>query len=252
MAQLGRAVRALEKKAEISQVFGSSLHKTAARKSDQLLALRGEFTDSRDFTAWYPASNERVYQVQITPICDRLRLMFFGNLRQDWSEFVLADLGIFQYEKKVEFSASSRGFRSRQDIDDYLHLHRCRERFLLGEPPEEVLKDIPARVYDNDWLEGRRSKLLFQIAQHYEQIKQFPAALNVYGQCQYSGSRVRAIRMMERCAQFESAFSLANIAERTPESEAEKQQLLRIFAKIASQARPSQDSRGTPPPGSRQ
>lgn len=32
-------------------------------------------------------------------LCDRLRLMFFGNLHQDWSEFVLADLGIYTYEK---------------------------------------------------------------------------------------------------------------------------------------------------------
>lgn len=27
-------------------------------------------------------------------LCDRLRLILFGNLAQDWSEFVLADLGI--------------------------------------------------------------------------------------------------------------------------------------------------------------
>lgn len=220
----------LLKKAEISQVFGPSLYNKGARKSDQLLAL-GEITDRRTFAAWYPASPECLYQVHITQTCDRLRLMFFGNLRQDWSEFVLADLGIFQYEK-VEFSASSRGFRTRQDIDDYQHLHSCRERFLQGEHPEEIRKNIPARAYANDWLEGRRTKLLFQIGQHYEQIKEFPAALNIYAQCNYPGSRIRAIRIMERSAQFESALSLAKIAEHMPESEPETQQLLRILPRL--------------------
>ena len=40
---------------------------------------------------------------------DRLRLLFFGNLHQDWTEFVLSDLGLFRYEQ-VEFSSASRGF----------------------------------------------------------------------------------------------------------------------------------------------
>lgn len=223
------ALFGLLKKAEISQVFGPSV-RNGARKSDQLLTL-GEITDSRTFADWHPGSSECAYQLQITPICDRFRLMFFGNSRQDWSEFVLADLGIFRYEK-VEFSASSRGFRTRQDIDDYLHLHRCGERFLQGELPEEVLKNIPVSVYDNDWIEGRRRKLLFQIGQHYEHIKEFPAALNVYVQCNYPGSRIRAIRILERNAQFESALSMAKIAERTPESELEAQQLLRILPRL--------------------
>jgi len=37
----------------------------------------------------------RRYASRVAALCDRLRLMFFGNLRQGWSEFVLADLGVF-------------------------------------------------------------------------------------------------------------------------------------------------------------
>jgi hypothetical protein len=49
---------------------------------------------------------------------------------------VLSDLGIYQYEK-VDFSPAARGFRSRRDIDDFLALHQCHERFADGEarPP---------------------------------------------------------------------------------------------------------------------
>ncbi len=100
-------------------------------------------------------------------LCDRLRLMYFGNLWQDWSEFVPADLGIYRYES-VEFSADSRGFRLRADVDAYLHLFDCRQRFDLGEPLEELLAGLPGEPYANPWLEGRRVKLLFQFAQHCE------------------------------------------------------------------------------------
>src|SRR5690606_27927582 len=51
-------------------------------------------------------SQDSIYHVDVLALCDRLRLMFFGNLRQDWSEFVLADLGLYTYER-VDFSAEA-------------------------------------------------------------------------------------------------------------------------------------------------
>ena len=53
---------------------------------------------ARPFAAWFPDSGDRVLRVTVGARCDRLRLMFFGNLHQDWTEFVLTDLGVFQYE----------------------------------------------------------------------------------------------------------------------------------------------------------
>jgi hypothetical protein len=221
----------LLKKNEIADVFRLSLPKTSTRKADQLEALSTQFTGARSFPEWYADSGDCVYQVCLTALCDRLRLMFFGNFSQDWSEFVLSDLGIFKYEK-VAFSNASRGFRTRQDVDDYLHLHRCRERFYEGEAPEDILKELPASVLENDWLESRRAKFLFQVGQHYEQVDELQNALAIYADCAYPGARIRAIRVMERCGQFESAFELAQAAQEMPESEAEKQQLLRIMPRL--------------------
>jgi hypothetical protein len=221
----------LLKKTEIAKVFGTHLQNVGARKAEQLQALSAEFPEARRFSAWYPDGGECVYQVLISDLCERFRLMFFGNLHQDWSEFVLADLGIFKYEK-VEFSASSRGFRTRCDVDDYLHLYRCRERFEQGEPLPDILEDIPAVVYENDWLEGRRAKLLFRIAQHCEQNDDLQSALRIYSGCGYPGSRIRRIRVLERCEQFEAAFELAESAGRAPESDAETQLLARIMPRL--------------------
>ncbi len=122
------------------------------------------------------------YQMLNKDLCDRLRLLFFGNLYQDWSEFVLSDLGIFQYEK-VEFSAASRGFGCRADIDAYLALHACREAFHAEQPVPEVLAQLAAtglHALDNAWIASRRNRLLYQIGEHLEKQKDWALAQQVY------------------------------------------------------------------------
>src|SRR6478735_8880633 len=96
-------------KTEIVDAFRDRLPRQAARKSEQLEALRAHFPEARTFDAWH-AAGDYVYQLRIDALCERLRLLFFGNLHQDWTEFVLSDLSIYRYEK-VEFSPASQGFR---------------------------------------------------------------------------------------------------------------------------------------------
>src|SRR5690606_19973436 len=118
-------------KAELAGAFGRELCNQHARKDAQYQLLKDRYTEALPFKAWHSTATDSVYELLVMPLCERLRLMFFGNLRQDWSEFVLADLGLYVYEK-VEFSATSRIFHSRQDIDDYMSLHDCAERFREG------------------------------------------------------------------------------------------------------------------------
>jgi hypothetical protein len=224
---------ALLNKSEIADIFELPPPLKKARKAEQLDALRcaPAFSQARPFAAWHPQGGECIYHLRIAALCDRLRLMFFGNLHQDWSEFVLAELGVFKYEK-VAFSASSRGFHTRRDVDDYLHLHRCRERFRQGEAAQDVLRDIPAAAHSNDWIESRRAKLLFRIAQQHEQNGELPDALRIYADCRFPGARMRAIRVLERCGHTEAAFALAESAASAPESATENQQLQRVMPRL--------------------
>ncbi len=218
-------------KMEIADAFRDHLPKASARKAEQLDILRAVFADERHFGEWHPSSSDRVYRLLVDPLCERLRLMFFGNLHQDWTEFVLSDLGIYRYET-VEFSASSRGFRTREDINAYLHLHRCRERLELGEPPEDILQDISSIALENDWLEGRRAKLLFRLAQQCERDSEPVRALDIYSACRYPEARLRTIRVLEKLERFDAAFAMAQAAMQTPESETESQQLARILPRL--------------------
>jgi hypothetical protein len=220
-------------KAEIAQAFSLAAPLKAARKAEQLEALRELHTDEKPFSAWHPACGDELYRIGLQPLCDRLRLIYFGNHHQDWSEFVLSDLGVYQYEK-VEFSPQSRGFRTRQDIEHYEVLQQCRERYNDSAPADEVLQQLAALPLseDNTWLASRREKLRFQIAQHLEKSQDWPAAYRAYADCRYPGARGRAIRVLEKDEQPQAAYERLSIALAAPESEAEQQLLQRMAPRL--------------------
>jgi hypothetical protein len=219
-------------KPEIISTFQLSGAVRQARKAEQLEVLREQYANARPFSAWHSDPAESLFQLDIQPLCDRLRLIFFGNSHQDWLEFVLSDLGIYTYEK-VEFSALSRGFRSRRDIDDYLLLQHCKDRFFNGEASEDELLALPDLNFDNAWLNSRRDRLVFQVAQHVEKLKDWPGALQLYARCSYPGARARLIRVLEKDEQAAKAYELATAAMAEPESDAEQQQLLRMLPRLA-------------------
>ncbi|KAA0955011.1 VRR-NUC domain-containing protein [Pseudomonas sp. ANT_H12B] len=218
-------------KAEILQCFGTSIDQPKGKKTDWLPMLSEQFPEAHSFGHWCPLLDDRLFSLTIMGLCDRLRLMFFGNLYQDWSEFVLADLGIFTYEK-VEFCAESRGLRSRDDVDACVFLHKCQQRFEAGEAVADIVERINGLALSNPWLQRRRGKLLFQIGQYCERMADFHTALTIYHQCAYPGARLRLIRVLERCADYQRAMDLATHAEQAPESAAEQQQLLRVLPRL--------------------
>ena len=64
------------------------------------------------------------------------RLLYFGNLYQDWTEFVLRDLGVVRFEG-YKLQRDLRRFDCRQAVDDHIlirHLdHQVHQAMTLGE-----------------------------------------------------------------------------------------------------------------------
>jgi hypothetical protein len=261
----------LLRKPELVAIFDHLLSQAGAHtwsKPKQLSLLQAHGLAPRCFDAWvslgefdHPAASpaqravsglletDEVYEHSVGPLCDRFRLMFFGNLRQDWSEFVLTELGRYTYEK-IDFPLSSRAFQARHEIDGYLHLHACKERVRLSLEKsdsdaltleiDEVLGAIPGLPLPNSWLESRRQKLLFQIARHQERQKQWSKALETYTQCTGPEACVRRVRTLERAGERDAAAKLAQAALLNTHSEAQGQQLLRMLPRLLrdGQARP--------------
>lgn len=231
-------VFALATKPELVRWFGLRGALRTARKEDLLAALATDpaHAEPRRLAHWMGsgAGGEQVLSMRVSGLCERLRLMFFGNLRQDWSEFVLADLGTLRYEQ-IALAPQARGFRSRGDIDLYLQLQACKARYQAGEDAGAILAALPSGRFDNPWLESRRERLLFQLGQQCEKAGDLAQAQQVYAGCRYPGARARAIRVLEKQGRFGPAHALLKTALQAPESEAERQQLLRIAPRLARQ-----------------
>lgn len=221
----------LHTRPELSRLFAEAPFKSAARKADWLEALRAGFPEARPYSAWNPAAGEAVWRVTVGECCERLRLMFFGNLHQDWSEFVLADLGVFQYES-VPFDAASRAFQTRADVDCYLALHACRQALDEGAEVDALLQALRDCASGNPWLEKRRAKVLLRIGQACERSQDWAAAQQVYACCAYPGARHRRIRVYERMQRFEDAMALALQVQDAPESEEESQRVARMMPRL--------------------
>ncbi|MFL6709422.1 MAG: VRR-NUC domain-containing protein [Massilia sp.] len=242
-------VFALCSRPEISAAFALDAGLKAMRKAEQLESLRGRCAAPRRFSEWMGNAADPLYQVMVQDQCDRLRLIFFGNFRQDWTELILSDLGMVRYEQ-VAIAPASQGFRSRADIDGYIALHQAKEDFRAGADPLEVLARVPATPFENDWLDSRRQRLLFQLGQHLEKSRCWDEAHAVYAACRFPGARARAVRVLEKTRQFGAAHQLLCEAMRAPESEAERQHLLRIAPRLTRQlGLPTSRAPKSPPPG---
>ena len=219
---------------ELSKIFPATKGDKSARKSAWLEALRADYPEPRRYAEWAADTTDCAMRTAIDPLCERLRLMFFGNLHQDWSEFVLADLGVYQYEC-VPFPPSARAFRERADIDAYLSLHACAtalDSLVDASDFAAAIAGATAIEIDNPWLETRRAKLLFRVGNHAERFAHWPLALDAYARSAWPGARHRRVRVLERDGQFSAAFELAAQALREPESEAEGQRVARMMPRL--------------------
>ncbi len=230
-AELGRLLR----KPELLQAFNVRGAAVALRKPDLLRRIGSDAAEARTFAQWWPKAPDAVLRLTIGSLCERLRVLFFGNFRQDWSEFVLTDLGIFKYEKIVR-DGTTRAFQTRNHIDTFFALFDCRQRLEGGSEAATVLAGLPQPVPDNEWLESRRQKLQFQIAQLLERQRDLTAALEVYGTCSYAGSRVRSVRVLERLGRVPDALALASQVCERPADDGEAQQIERMLPRLRRKA----------------
>lgn len=229
-------------KPELAIAFALIPAQKQLKKAELLVALaeQAEFQGAdggelvRAFSSWYTNADELVWRIKTKELCHRLRLIFFGNSHQDWSEFVLSDLGIYQYES-IDFSPEARGFQSRRDVDDYLALQSCRDSFdqcASIEELEHVLAQVHALNIGNAWIERRRHKLLFHIGQYAEKQQAWSLAEAAYLASAYPGARQRRIRVLEKMGESAAALALLNEALAAPESDAELQQLQRSAPRL--------------------
>jgi hypothetical protein len=190
---------ALFTKRRLVQLLGLSRGDAQLKKSALHERYRPLLPGAQSLQQWWPNAPAGIFRLDVSALCERLRLLYFGNFHQSWSEFVLADLGVRRFE---QFDTTrARPFACRRHWDDFEQIHRCREWLHREEDPRRILAVVPNRIDGCDWLESRRQRLLFRIGQSLERANDAPAALSVYAQTSHPGAAVRAIRIQEASAE---------------------------------------------------
>ena len=220
--------------AELRQVLAKEIRAAglAASSAKSVLydTLASQLNVPKRLCQWWPEANDPVLRLTVMETCDRLRLMFFGNLRQDWAEFVLTELGLQRFES-VPFTPESRAFQSRHEVDTYLALHRLRQRLDDGELPADLFPEMPPPA-DNRWLATRRARLLLQLGREAERSGDAALALRLYRESASSEARIRQLRLLERQGEHTAAFELATQALNSSPNETEHQALARILPRL--------------------
>lgn len=175
------------------------------------LSLRGRKAECVDMIVDTRESREILRRVRSSfhwvrlQVSEELRLfslLFFGNLRDDYSAFVLRDLGLFKFES-YEFDSKTRLFEDRRSVDTYLQMADARE--FVEEQGRELEKadalEIAERfrsVRNQPILELRRSKLLNAVGRTLERNEQFAAARQVFSNSTLHPARERTVRILHR------------------------------------------------------
>lgn len=223
---------ALLRKDELAQGFAGQLSRPRAAKADLFEQLRPLSLAARPLREWFAQASVGIVQWCLQPLCDRMRLLFFGNLYQDWSDFVLADLGLLRYEQ-VAFSPDSRALQQRSEVDQAITLHQCAERLELGEDPGSILATLAGLTIDNPWLARRHGRLQFAVGQQCERLGDWDLALAVYARSSHAQARIRQVRVFERSERWAQADALARQLAGAPANALEVQALERMLPRLA-------------------
>ena len=157
---------------------------------------------------------------------DAIRLLFFGNLRQDWTEFVLRDLGIQRYER-VPLSRELRALPDRTALEHALELHRARDaQYRASERKDRVeVAAVGARLADrDDWHPSVRAlagRVYVTSGRAAERLGDTGLALELFGRSSVPPARERRARILEREGDTERALALAEEIAEGPRDETE-------------------------------
>ncbi len=141
-----------------------------------------------------------VYRLLDADLFTTFKLCFFGNLRQDLTDFVLRDLGLFRYE---DYPLEQRQllFSCRSQIELHLRYYRCSEQLdaaLPGDPEtiEALWQALPPRQPGDPVLDRRLQRLGHTLARQLERLGATQRALEIYRQLEQPPARERSARIL--------------------------------------------------------
>ncbi len=186
-------------------------------------------------------NNEIIYQILYKDEYHRLQMLFFGNLNQSMTDFVLRDLGLMQYEK-YRIDRSHRPYQNRVDIEQHWLLYELQDLLptIDAEDSKQLLacfKAIPDNIRIDSPAWGKAERLKNVIARQLERCAAIDTALQCFEQCQQPPARERRSRMLAQTNRATDALELCSEINDSPLDEEELQFALSFAPRLAKKHR---------------
>ncbi|GAA4848296.1 VRR-NUC domain-containing protein [Algivirga pacifica] len=154
------------------------------------------------------------------------RLLFFGNLEQDFHEFILEDLGILRYEP-YPIRKEDRFFHHRAVIDYSFLGIQAKTALYLAEKDKSLEEMLFIGEYLQEHtpppsLQKKWEKCFEQIAYLAERMKALDVALHYYKLCSSYYSRERTVRVLDKMEAYQEALLMAEQMLKFPTHEEEE------------------------------
>jgi hypothetical protein len=222
-------------KAELRWALGTtSLRARSAEAAREQLALPidSAATECRRLSRWHAALADRFILLKADAVVRRLQWLFFGNDHQDWTEFVLTDLGAVRYEP-VPSDAHSCAFQNREEIEHFHRLNEFRARLRAGESAVAISQDVPRADIACSWLRDRFTRLHLQLGERLESEEEPDLAIGIYHGTGCTEGRLRAVRLQERLGRHEAARAEALAIPAHTCTEAQQVILERVLTRMS-------------------
>ena len=165
------------------------------------------------------------------------QMLFFGNLNQSMTDFVLRDLGLNQYEA-YRIDPEHRPYRSQLEIQQHWLLHQLETLFELcdrqdGEFLCELYSLIPSDIDPLAPAFRKSEHLRYEIARQIERNGDLPGALERYRHCLLPPSRERIARIYAQQGRVRESLALCVEIIAQPIDEEETQFASQFSARLA-------------------
>ena len=142
---------------------------------------------------------DSVVALQAAQHFETFKLLFFGNLNQDLTDYVLRDLGLLRYEQ-YPLERQHLPFQTRAQLEQHLRYYECvreAESVLGGDGGEIVALAgrLPAGLDGDNTLQRRLDRLRLTLARQLERLEALDQADALYRQCTRPPARERRARI---------------------------------------------------------
>lgn len=173
------------------------------------------------------AQNDSILQVQQKDSYSLCQMLFFGNLNQSMTDFVLRDLGLNQYES-YPIDIDNRPYTSSLEIQQHWLLHELDTLLYLSDPADTVtllscFKAVPEDIDSVSPLFRKGERIRYEVARQFERLQDINLALELYQQCSLPPSRERITRILHKQGQTGEALKHCQSIIEQPCNEEESQ-----------------------------